>query len=117
VAGPIPQMRVQLATALSAGLAFGLITTVLVRLAWRAQRNKVAIGPEALVGAVGVAQEALAPQGQVLVHGELWQAESALPVTAGAKVRVRGVDGLTLQVEPVTAGRAGDAGIREHVSA
>ncbi|MGC2639596.1 MAG: nodulation protein NfeD [Acidobacteriaceae bacterium] len=101
VAGPIPQMRVQLTTAVAAGLAFGLITTVLVRLAWRARRNKVMIGPEALVGAVGVAQQPIAPQGQILVHGELWLATSPAVVPAGETVRVRAVEGLTLLVEPV----------------
>jgi membrane-bound serine protease (ClpP class) len=101
VAGPIPQMRVQLATAVSAGLAFGGITSVLVWLAARARRNKVMIGPEALVGATGVAQQALEPKGQILVHGEIWLAESAAPVAAGQPVRVRAVEGLTLLVEPV----------------
>ncbi|HET7347832.1 MAG TPA: nodulation protein NfeD [Acidobacteriaceae bacterium] len=107
VAGPIPEMRVQWATALSAGLAFGLITTFLVRIAWRARRNKIMIGPEALVGAVGVSQQALAPQGQVLVHGELWLAESTTPIPAGETVKVRAVDGLKLLVDPV----------QQHVSA
>jgi membrane-bound serine protease (ClpP class) len=101
VAGPIPQMRVGLATAISTGLAFGLITTLLVRLAWRAQRNKVLIGPEALVGAEAIVQQPLAPRGQVLVHGELWMAESGSPVDAGDRVRVRAVQGLTLLVDPV----------------
>jgi len=107
VAGPIPEMRVQWATALSAGLAFGLITTFLVRIAWRARRNKIMIGPEALVGAVGVVQQALAPQGQVLVHGELWLAESTTLIPAGETVKVRAVDGLKLLVDPV----------QQHVSA
>ena len=101
VAGPIPQMRVQLATAISVGLAFGLITTFLVKIALRAQRNKVMIGPQALVGATGIAQQTLAPQGQILVHGELWMAEAPAPVAAGDAVRVRAVNGLTLLVEPV----------------
>jgi len=107
VAGPIPEMRVQLWTALAAGLAFGGITAFLVRLAWRARRNKQMVGPDALVGAMGVAQQALAPEGQILVHGELWLAESPLPVAAGETVRVRAVSGLKLLVETV----------REHVSA
>lgn len=101
VAGPIPEMRVQWATALSAGLTFGLITTFLVSIAWRARRNKVMIGPEALVGAVGVAQQPLAPAGQILVHGELWQAESTTPIAAGERVKVRAVEGLKLLVDPV----------------
>lgn len=99
VAGPIPEMRVQLATAIATGLGFGLITAFLIRIAWRARQNKVMSGPEALVGEIGVAQQDLAPQGQVLVHGELWLAQSEAPVTAGETVRVRGVDGLRLLVE------------------
>jgi membrane-bound serine protease (ClpP class) len=74
---------------------------VLVWLAARARRNKVMIGPEALVGATGVAQQALEPKGQILVHGEIWLAESAAPVAAGQPVRVCAVEGLTLLVEPV----------------
>jgi membrane-bound serine protease (ClpP class) len=101
VAGPIPQMRVQFATAVSAGVAFGGITSLLVWKAAVARRNKVMIGPEALVGALGVAQQALAPKGQILVHGEIWLAESAAPIAEGQAVRVRAVEGLTLLVEPV----------------
>ncbi|MGB7352970.1 MAG: nodulation protein NfeD [Acidobacteriaceae bacterium] len=101
VAGPIPEMRVQLATAIATGVAFGGITTFLIRIAWRARRNKVLTGPEALVGAVGVAQEELKPQGQILVHGELWEAVAELPVSRGENVRVRGVEGLKLLVEKV----------------
>jgi membrane-bound serine protease (ClpP class) len=101
VAGPIPQMRVQFATAVAAGVGFGTITSILIWLAARARRNKVTTGPEALVGAVGVAQQALAPKGQILVHGEIWLAESPAPVAEGQPVRVRAVEGLTLLVEPV----------------
>jgi membrane-bound serine protease (ClpP class) len=101
VAGPIPEMRVQLATAIATGVAFGLITTFLIRIAWRARRNKVMVGPEALVGAVGVAQQELVPEGQILVHGELWEAVSETPVAVGESVRVRGVEGLKLLVERV----------------
>ncbi len=101
VAGPIPEMRVQLATAIATGVAFGLITTFLVRIALIARRNKVQVGPQALVGAIGVAQQPLDPQGQIIVHGELWVAESPAPVAAGDTVRVRSVNGLKLLVEPV----------------
>jgi membrane-bound serine protease (ClpP class) len=92
---------VEFATAIATGLAFGLITTFLVRIALRARQNKVMIGPEALVGAVGIAQQELAPRGQILVHGELWVAESDAPVAPGENVRVRAVDGLKLLVERV----------------
>ena len=99
--GPIPELRVHAATAIGAGLGFGLITVFLVRIAIRARRGKSLMGPEALVGQLAVAQQPLSPLGQVLVHGELWQAESATPVQTGESVRVRAVRQLTLLVERV----------------
>ena len=101
VAGPIPQLRVHVATAVSSGIAFGLVTTFLVRIAWRARRNKILTGPAAMIGAIGIVQQALTPRGQVLVHGELWQAESPQEVNRGERVRVRAIDGLMLLVERV----------------
>ncbi len=103
VDGPIPELRVHPATAIAAGLAFGLITVILVRLAIRARRAKSVMGVDALVGLTAVAQQPLSPSGQVLVHGELWQAESSIPVECGESVRVRAVRNLTLLVERIPA--------------
>jgi membrane-bound serine protease (ClpP class) len=101
VEGPIPEMRVHISTAVACGVAFGLITVFLVRIAIRARRNKVVTGPQALIGDIGIAQQPLTPRGQVLIHGELWQAESAHPAAPGDQVRVRSVDGLTLLVDRI----------------
>ena len=50
---------------------------------------------------------ALSPEGQVLVHGELWQAVArGAPVEEGARVRVVDVNGLTLTVEKAGEGGA-----------
>jgi len=101
VDGPIPELRVHLATALSAGVAFGLITIFLLRLALRARRSKVRMGGDAMIGQIAVVTQPLAPTGQVRVNGELWQAESATPAVLGEQVRVRGLRDLTLLVERV----------------
>jgi membrane-bound serine protease (ClpP class) len=101
VDGPIPELRVHLATAIAAGAAFALITIFLVRMAVRARRNKSVMGVDALIGQTAVAQQPLAPSGQVLVHGELWQAESPDPVEPGEQVKVRGVRSLTLLVDRI----------------
>jgi membrane-bound serine protease (ClpP class) len=103
VDGPIPELRVRVTTALACGIAFGLITVLLVRIAVLARRNKILTGPQALLGSVGIAQQPLAPRGQVLVHGELWQAESNDPVGPGDAVRVCAVRDLTLLVERIPA--------------
>lgn len=103
VEGPIPELRVHIATALACGIGFGLITAFLVRIAYQAQRNKLLNGPEALLGVIGVTQQPLAPNGQILINGEIWQAESDSIIPSGEPVRVRAVRGLTLLVERVPA--------------
>jgi membrane-bound serine protease (ClpP class) len=44
--------------------------------------------------------EALAPQGHVLVEGEIWQAVASAPVATGAALRVVGHEQMLLEVEP-----------------
>ena len=59
----------------------------------------------ALVGAGGVAQTLIAPKGVAYAGGEAWSARSAGPeIAAGSPVRVVGVDGLELIVEPGSKG-------------
>ena len=99
VDGPIPELRVHPAVALSAGLAFGLITVFLLRLAIRARRSKVRMGGDAMIGQLALVTQPLTPLGQVMVNGELWLAESTIPAAAGDRVRVRGLRELTLLVE------------------
>ena len=60
-------------------------------------------GPGDLIGARGIASQVLAPEGYVRVGAELWRARvpgGRESVPAGAAVRVRAVEGLTLVVEP-----------------
>ncbi|MGB8535978.1 MAG: nodulation protein NfeD [Acidobacteriaceae bacterium] len=101
VDGPIPELRVHPATAVSAGLAFGLITVFLLRLALRARRSKFRMGGDAMIGQIAVVTQPLSPTGQVMVNGELWQAESVVPAALGEQVRVRGLRDLTLLVERI----------------
>jgi len=71
----------------------------------RALAARSPVGAPALVGETGVARGALSPEGQVLVHGELWRAVArGTPVEEGARVRVVGVNGLTLTVEKTGEG-------------
>ena len=105
VDAPIPEMRVRLATALAVSIPLGIITAFLMSIAVRARRNKVVTGEQGLIGEIGIAQSTLAPAGKVFVHGELWDAISAVPVPAGERVVVRQVDGLTLRVDPAATAR------------
>lgn len=101
VEGPIPEMRVHLGTALALGGSFGVITVLLVRLAVRARHNKVKVGAAALVGQIAVVMQPLSPEGQVMLNGEIWQAESRTPTARGERVRVLALRDLTLLVERI----------------
>ena len=64
---------------------------------------------DALVGAAATAQTVIAPTGIAYADGESWSARSRdVEIRAGTSLRVVGVDGLQLIVEP--AGQAGDGG-------
>jgi len=103
VDAPIPEMRVHLVTALAVSIPLGIITAFLMSIAVRARRNKIVTGKQGLIGEIGIAESSLAPFGKVFVHGELWDAVSAVTVPAGERIVVRQVDGLTLRVDPVAA--------------
>lgn len=105
VEGP-PELQIRLGTALGVTLPFAGITLFLLTLIIKARRAKVVTGSEGLIGELGTAQTELNPDGRVFIHGELWDAESAVSLAAGARVRVTKVDGLRLSVEP--AAKEGD---------
>lgn len=100
VDGPIPEMRVHLFTALVVSIPIGLIAIFLTTIVVRARRNRVTTGREGMIGEIGVARTQLEPSGKVFVHGELWNATARTTVAQGSRVRVSGVDGLQLIVEP-----------------
>ncbi|HEY6336860.1 MAG TPA: nodulation protein NfeD [Candidatus Sulfotelmatobacter sp.] len=102
VDAPIPEMRVHLLTALAVSVPLGLITAFLMTIALQARRNKIVTGSQGMIGETGVAQTALSPQGKVFVHGELWDAVASSPLPIGQLVIVRNVDGLILQVDPIS---------------
>ena len=87
-------------TAIAIGGAVSLAVGVIVYLVVRAHSREPSVGPEALVGQVGEAVDELNPEGMVRVEGELWRARSRSGrIGRGERVRVVGVDGLTLIVE------------------
>ena len=100
VDGPIPQMRVNPVTAIAVSLPIGLIAVFLTTLVVRARRGRVATGSEGMIGEIGIARTAVGPEGKVFVHGELWNAMSTSAIAEGARVKVAGVNGLHLVVEP-----------------
>ena len=85
-------------------LYYGFGLTVAVQ-----SRDRIVATQRGLIGLVGEARGRLAPDGPVHVKGALWRGRSlGDPIAPGTKVRVRGVDGLILKVEPELEGDAGE---------
>lgn len=68
----------------------------------RARFSSPTIGREGLIGEMGTAVGTLAPDGVVNLRGATWRARTnrATPIDEGSAVRVIGIDGLVLDVEP-----------------
>jgi membrane-bound serine protease (ClpP class) len=104
VEGPIPELRVPFSFVVPMALAITLVCAFVVRFAIRAHRARVATGQEGLVGKIGTVSEDLNPEGKIFVHGEIWNAVTAGgPISHGVRVKIIGVDEMTLSVAPAGA--------------
>jgi membrane-bound serine protease (ClpP class) len=105
VQSPWTGMGVRLSTAMVVAIPFAVIATILMRAVLRSRSWKRATGREELLGEEGEVTEPVGVSpaiGMVRVHGELWRAAAVNggSIPKGARVRVRSIHGLTLDVEP-----------------
>jgi membrane-bound serine protease (ClpP class) len=108
IRSPFTGMGVSLSTALGVALPFAVIIVILMRLVLRSRTWKQTTGKEELVGEEAEVTEDVGSGnavGMVFIHGELWRAAApaGISIPKGARVRVRKVKGLTLEVEPAHA--------------
>jgi membrane-bound serine protease (ClpP class) len=96
---PIPEMRVPLGAVLALSAAVGVVATMVLRFALRAQRGAVLTGHEGLLREIGTALTDLEPRGKVFVHGEYWDAVARRPLKQGARVRVCRAERTLLEVD------------------
>ena len=83
-------------------LAGGSATVVFftVWFALKARRRPVVSGHAEIIGTGGTALSDFEREGWAQVRGETWRVVSAAPLARGQKLRVSGIEGLTLRVEP-----------------
>jgi membrane-bound serine protease (ClpP class) len=96
---PDTAMRISLPLALSVALPFAVIFIGLLIMLLKSMRLKPATGESGMIGLIGVADTEIQRSGRVRVRGEYWSARAQSPISQGRRVRVIGVDGLTLEVE------------------
>jgi membrane-bound serine protease (ClpP class) len=92
---------------MSISLFLGIITAkaiilfLLGRLIYRSYRSSINSGESRMIGLKGKALTEVAPEGRVIVQGEYWWARSRARIMEGENVCVIGIDGLTLEIEPL----------------
>lgn len=87
--------------------ASATLTFATVWFALKARRRPIVSGSGEIIGASGVALADIEREGWAQVRGETWRVVSAAPLARGERLRVTGIEGLTLNVEP--ASRQGGA--------
>jgi membrane-bound serine protease (ClpP class) len=105
IRSPLTPGGVSVGVALATTLPFAFIAVFLMRLVLKSRKWKTQTGKEELLGEEGVVTSAIPAggEGMIRVHGELWRAIAKENLQEAARVRVRQVNGLKLEVEPVSA--------------
>jgi membrane-bound serine protease (ClpP class) len=96
----VPGWGVPLSLILALAVVSALFVFAIVRIGLQARFRPVVSGQKALIGVAGEVVEGNAGRGWATVQGEIWKVRSKAPLTTGQRVRVCGIDGATLVVEP-----------------
>jgi membrane-bound serine protease (ClpP class) len=101
IESPAPYMRISISIIVFVVAATALFFIFAVGMGLRAQRKKATTGEKGMIGMRGVARTKLDPEGSVFVHGEIWKAVADQTIKKGEKIKVVGVEDLTLKVTKV----------------
>lgn len=95
--------RISLGIIIPTVIATALFFLVIIAMGIKAQRLKTTTGEEGMIGQIGESITPLNPAGKVLVHGEIWNAESVSgeSIEEGKKVKVRSFKNFTVMVETI----------------
>ena len=100
----IPGFGISISFVVGMAVVFGAFLLWLVSYLIRLQRRGAVSGAERILHTLGIATESFTGEGHVWLEGETWAARSSSPVTKDQEVRVRKIDGLVLEVEPLESG-------------
>jgi membrane-bound serine protease (ClpP class) len=96
----VPGFGIPMSLIVTLAVLSGLFVFLVVRVGVKSRLRPVVSGQRTLIGASGEILEESAGDSWASVQGEIWRVRSALPLAKGQQVRVSGVDGPTLVVEP-----------------
>ena len=96
-----PGFGIDLSVIATFALTSVILFVFVIGMAMKARRRPVVSGLEELLGAEAVVLEDFDSKGRVNIHSENWSALCNTPLQKGQHVKVTGMKGLTLQVEPL----------------
>jgi membrane-bound serine protease (ClpP class) len=96
----VPGFGIDLSVILTFAVTSVLMFVVVVGMAVKARRRPVVSGMEQLLGGEAVALADFDSKGTVSIHSETWSATTNVPLHKGDNLRVTGIKGLVLEVEP-----------------
>ncbi|WP_082990003.1 NfeD family protein [Woeseia oceani] len=97
----VPGFGISITFVISFGLIAGLLLLWMVTYLVKLRKRGAVSGEESILNSVAVAMESFTGQGRVWLEGEAWQASSNVAIQKDQKLKVRAIDGLELQVEPL----------------
>ncbi len=97
----VPGFGIPLPLIATVSIIGGLLTFAIIGFALRARRSPVVSGEQEMIGLVATARQDFQQEGQVWVRSEIWRGRTTKPVHKGDKLRVVGLNGLVLEVEPL----------------
>jgi len=97
----VPGFGIDISVIVTFAVTSVLLLVFVVGLAIKARRRPVVSGMEELLGSEALVVEDFEQEGRVNIHSENWSALCDTPLQKGQVVKVIGIDGLTLQVEPL----------------
>ncbi|MGH8729415.1 MAG: NfeD family protein [Burkholderiales bacterium] len=101
----LPGYGIPLAVIGAVALTTALFMMLVVSMALKARKQPVVSGREEIIGSMGEVLGDFEAEGWARVHSETWRVRSAQPMRQGQKVRVVGINGLTLDVEEAKGGK------------
>lgn len=96
-----PVLKISWKVIIPSVVATALFFIVAVGMGLKAQRRKPTTGMTGIVGEIGVARTKIDGKGRVFVHGEIWNATSEEVIKRGEKIKVIGIEGLTLRIQKI----------------
>jgi len=98
----VPGFGIDISVIVTFALSSVFLFVFVIGMAINARRRPIVSGMEELLGSEALVLEDFDKKGRVYIHSENWNALCNTPLHKGQHVKVIGMDGLTLQVEPLT---------------